>query len=95
MRIDLAFPTSTMIDAGRTQKTVDANQIREEATDQARLSVDHATIKSLKSKLDNVPEVRSEKVEALRQAIQEGQYSVTAEQVAGAMYAEFMSPASR
>lgn len=56
--------------------------------DQARLSMDQATIRSLRKELDRVPDVRTERVAALKKVVQEGRYRVSNEQIAGAMYSE-------
>ena len=42
--------------------------------DQAQLSVDNETIQQLKANLSQVPEVRQERVDALRQAVSNGSY---------------------
>ena len=56
--------------------------------DQAQLSVDSSRIEPLRAGLSSVPEVRQERVNALRQAIGQGSYQVTDQQLAGAIYSE-------
>jgi len=53
--------------------------------DKASLSVDALSVSSLEAKALNAPEVRQDKVEALRQAIQNGDYKVEAEKIAQAI----------
>lgn len=48
-------------------------------------------VQQLKAKLDQVPDVRSEKVAALRQQVQNGTYKPTNEQIANAMISELGS----
>jgi len=56
--------------------------------DQAQLSVDGSRIEQLRAGLSSVPEVRQERVNALRQAIGQGSYQVTDQQLAGAIYSQ-------
>jgi flagellar biosynthesis anti-sigma factor FlgM len=53
--------------------------------DKAQLSVDSARIEQLKAALSSVPEVRQERVDALRQAMSNGTYQVTDQQLADAI----------
>lgn len=55
--------------------------------DQAQLSGAHAQVEALAAQASQLPEVRGERVHALRQAIQSGNYRTSPEQVAGAMFA--------
>jgi negative regulator of flagellin synthesis FlgM len=50
--------------------------------DKASLSVDTLSVSSLAAKAMAAPEVRQDKVEALRQAIQSGDYKVEPEKIA-------------
>jgi flagellar biosynthesis anti-sigma factor FlgM len=59
--------------------------------DQARLSVDSARIDQLKAKLSNAPEIRQGRVDALRQAIGQGSYQVSDQQLAVAMHSELVT----
>jgi flagellar biosynthesis anti-sigma factor FlgM len=56
--------------------------------DQTRFSFDQTRIQSLEAQVLAQPEIRADKVQSLRQAIGNGQYSVPASQVADAMTAE-------
>ncbi len=53
--------------------------------DQTRLSFDHIRVQSLEAQVLAQPEVRQAKVQSLQQAIGNGEYSVSAGQVAAAM----------
>jgi len=53
--------------------------------DQAQLSVNSQTIQQLKASLSQVPEVRPERVEALRQAVRSGNYQLSDQQLSDAI----------
>ncbi|HUA16191.1 MAG TPA: flagellar biosynthesis anti-sigma factor FlgM [Verrucomicrobiae bacterium] len=53
--------------------------------DQAQLSGAHLQVQALAAQASQMPEVRQERVQALRQAIQSGHYNASPEQVAGAV----------
>jgi len=59
--------------------------------DQAVLSGAHAQVQSLVAQAFQLPEVREERVLALRQAIQSGHYESSPEKVAGAMFAHMIA----
>ena len=56
--------------------------------DQARFSFDQARVQSLQAQVLAQPEIREAKVQALQQAIGNGNYSVSAGQVADALVSE-------
>jgi flagellar biosynthesis anti-sigma factor FlgM len=53
--------------------------------DQAQLSGAHVQVQALAAEAFQLPEVRQERVQSLRQAIQSGQYTASPEKVAGAV----------
>ncbi|HEY1800677.1 MAG TPA: flagellar biosynthesis anti-sigma factor FlgM [Terriglobales bacterium] len=53
--------------------------------DSASLSLDQASIQSLQTQTLSTPEVRQDKVDALRQAIANGQYGIEPDKIADAM----------
>jgi flagellar biosynthesis anti-sigma factor FlgM len=53
--------------------------------DQAHLSGAHAQVDALAAQASQLPEVRQERVQALRQTLLRGQYNPAPEQVAGAL----------
>lgn len=54
--------------------------------DQAQLSGAHAQVQALAAQVAQFPEVRQEKVSALKQVVADGSYQVSAKQVAGALF---------
>lgn len=89
MRIGLEIPPKVVGEAARGGKAEHATGPRERArasTDEARLSADRDTVQSLHAELWRLPELRMEKVEALRKAITNGDYRVSPERIAEAMY---------
>jgi len=61
--------------------------------DRAELSPDQVRVQSLASQVNDLPEVRQEKVTALGTAIQQGRYHVTPEQTAAAILDSMRSAA--
>jgi negative regulator of flagellin synthesis FlgM len=59
--------------------------------DQAQLSGAHAQVEALAAQAAQLPEVRQEKVQALRQTVAAGNYQVSTESVAGAMLTEMVA----
>jgi flagellar biosynthesis anti-sigma factor FlgM len=58
--------------------------------DQAQLSGTHIQIEALTAQASQLPDVRQERVEALRLAVQSGQYATSPENVAGAVIAHMV-----
>lgn len=58
--------------------------------DQAQLSGGHAQVQALVAQALQFPEVRQEKVNALRQALQGGSYQPSSKQVAEAVFAHLL-----
>jgi flagellar biosynthesis anti-sigma factor FlgM len=59
--------------------------------DQAQLSGAHTQVDALAAQAAQLPEIREERVLALRQAVESGQYSPSSEQVAGAVVDSMIS----
>jgi len=55
--------------------------------DQAQLSGAHAQVSGLTAQASQLPEIRQQRVQALRQALENGQYHASPQQVAGAVLA--------
>jgi negative regulator of flagellin synthesis FlgM len=53
--------------------------------DETQLSVDSSTIQQLNANLSQVPEIRQERVDALRQAVSSGSYEVSDQQLSDAV----------
>ena len=62
-------------------------------SDDARLST-AITVGALAEKLQQLPDVRQERVAALRQAVQSGQYRPSDQQIADALHAQFFGKRS-
>jgi flagellar biosynthesis anti-sigma factor FlgM len=54
--------------------------------DQAQLSGAHTLVQALAAEASQLPEVREEKVSALRQAVESGSYQTSSEKVAEALF---------
>jgi negative regulator of flagellin synthesis FlgM len=93
MRIDLNAPTSEAPDPGQSTKS--ASQVGSGSTkgaglagaDTASLSQDQGKVQELASQVNQMPEIRQDKVAALKSAIQQGSYQVTSGQAAEALLA--------
>jgi len=59
--------------------------------DQAQLSGAHVQVQALAAEAAHLPEIRQERVQALRQAIQSGQYQASPEKIAGALFAQMIA----
>jgi flagellar biosynthesis anti-sigma factor FlgM len=84
MRIDLnAGATTSGSQAEKTSSHVAATSARQ--TDQTHLSESDASVGKLETAALKSPEVRTEKVHALRSQLQAGTYQVSPTQVAGSI----------
>ncbi len=93
MRIDLN--PSAMPELGRSgeaaagTKPLDAtNLAAPDAEDVAHLSSGSDAVQKLKLQLDALPDIRQQRVDALRQAISDGSYKISPQGIATAMLAE-------
>ncbi|MGO8793111.1 MAG: flagellar biosynthesis anti-sigma factor FlgM [Terriglobia bacterium] len=62
--------------------------------DQAQLSVDNDTLQRLKANLSQVPEVRQERVAALSQAVSNGSYQISDQQLSDAIGSDLLGKIS-
>jgi negative regulator of flagellin synthesis FlgM len=53
--------------------------------DQAQLSAAHVQVQALAAQAGQLPEIRAEKVQSLREALAKGQYRIEPEKVAGSL----------
>ncbi|HWP83818.1 MAG TPA: flagellar biosynthesis anti-sigma factor FlgM [Terriglobia bacterium] len=95
MKIDsnLLFPhdrSAERIGASASAAPGKAREALPSCCDEVRLSADRESIEALKSRLKEVPEVRWERVAALRQAVQSGTYHVSDQQLADAMLQDLL-----
>ncbi len=72
----------------RAAKAAAARAERSVTADQASFSYDHVRLHSLANQVMAQPEVRGQKVEALRQAVGKGEYAVSDGQIADAIVAD-------
>lgn len=90
MRIDSAIPplenqsTSQVGNSGSSGPSSRASAVPS-GQDQAQLSVDSGTVQTLKARLGQTPEIRQDRVNALRQAISDGTYQVSDRQLSDAI----------
>jgi len=89
MRIDLNSNISQTPDPGESSKpglqSPSGPAPSESAADVAKLSRDYVRAQALTESVNQVPEIRQEKVAALAQLIRNGNYAVTPEQTAAAL----------
>ena len=87
MKVELNRPTLDSVASAQASKADISGQspIEGSEEDKATLTTDRASLETLVAQAMTVPEVRQEKVAALRQAIQAGQYKVDPEKIADAL----------
>jgi len=86
MRIDLnGISLNGMEREDKTKKAGAKSPGASHVEDKASLSTDTLSLSSLEAKVQASPEVRQDKVEALRQAIQNGEYEVDPQKIAHAI----------
>jgi flagellar biosynthesis anti-sigma factor FlgM len=78
---------STSGAAGKTSAPASSAAASPLGEDQAQLSGTHVQVQALVGQALQLPEVRQERVQALRQAVASGQYQRTPQEVAGALLA--------
>jgi flagellar biosynthesis anti-sigma factor FlgM len=96
MRIDLNTQANAAANAGLAaeaeNKAVAATSSNSQSGgDKASLSPDQARVQSLTAQLNQLPEIRQEKITELYRAIKVGTYNVTPEQTADALIADLRS----
>ena len=91
MRIDLNRLLASQVATEKASKSV-ANSGKEESSaatqDKTSLSLGSAGLSALAATVAQTPEIRQDKVEALRQAIRSGTYKVQPDKIADAMLRE-------
>jgi flagellar biosynthesis anti-sigma factor FlgM len=98
MRIDLNHEPQPLSESSRSSAqsataaaaSVSASQALG-GEDQAELSGAHAQVQALLAQAAQLPEVRGERVQALRQAVERGSYLTTPEAVAGALLTHMLT----
>jgi len=92
MRIDnnVRIPDAVQAGQAKTSSSVAAGSGSDLSSDTAKLSTSQSAVQALAAKVNDVPEVRQERVAALAGAIRDGSYQVTPEQTAEALMAHMM-----
>lgn len=92
MRIDnnVRIPDAAQAGQARSSSSVAAGPGSDLTSDTAQLSTSQNAVQALAAKVNQVPEVRQERVAALASAIQDGSYQVTPQQTAEALMAHMM-----
>ena len=92
MRIDLTPTTTSGLDRSQGSQPAAVRgsqdmlkQLGESAADVADLSTGSDAVQNLKARLAEVPDVRHEQVNSLRQAINAGSYQLSSQAIAEAM----------
>jgi flagellar biosynthesis anti-sigma factor FlgM len=79
---------SNPISSGNAVNSASSNALGE---DQASLSGAHIQVQALAAEVLQFPEVRQEKVNALRQVVADGSYKPSSDQIADAMFAHMQA----
>jgi len=94
MRIDLNPSAMPELERSRGSGSAakagqgNVNGCPESSDDVASLSTGSDAVASLRAQLDQVPDIRQQRVEMLRQAIGEGQFTISPNRIAEGMLAE-------
>jgi flagellar biosynthesis anti-sigma factor FlgM len=98
MRVDAPVPLPENFQADQVTRSGFSTQPSgagavNSSQDQAQFSVDNQTIQQMQANLSQVPEVRQDRVEALRQAVSSGSYQVSDQQLSDAMARDWLGQA--
>ena len=96
MRIDAALPLPENIQTQNVTRSgssaaQSSTALAASTQDQAQLSVESGTVQQMKTTLSHLPEIRQERVNALRQAVNSGSYQVSNQQLADAIGSDLLS----
>ena len=97
MKLSNLFPqikTDSGLQVKKTQASTSAKTEAANApasTDRVELSANTVDVQKIKEALDATPSVRAEKVQALKEQIERGEYQVDAEKVANKMLISLLS----
>jgi flagellar biosynthesis anti-sigma factor FlgM len=89
MRIDSNFPLQRGAETEKSNKASAGKFVPAQTEGSHESGEDSVTLSSLASKALDTPEVRQDKVDSLRAAIQNGSYSVDPNQTADAMLSDW------
>lgn len=96
MRINLTPGSQPAAEPNRTNARDSVATSRGSTTsvlgeDQAQLSGAHIQVEALAAQVAQLPEIREQRVQALRQAVESGHYRPSTEKVAGAVFAHMIA----
>jgi flagellar biosynthesis anti-sigma factor FlgM len=98
MRVDSHYnpPPTTETNRNNTQNASAANNSASPSTgeDMTSLSGAQVQVQASAAQASQLPEVREQRVQSLRQALQSGLYQPASEQVAGALFAHMLQAQS-
>jgi len=95
MRIDLQYGPQQAPESGRSNAQTSSAAAGslgrlESGEDQAQLSGAHVQVEALATQASQLPEIREERVQTLREAVHSGQYQADPQKVAGALLAHMV-----
>jgi negative regulator of flagellin synthesis FlgM len=95
MRVDLNQGTQPLPQSNRSNTQSAASDARPSGSsalgeDRAQLSGAHIQVQALAAQASQLPEIRQEKVDALRQVVLGGSYQPSSKQVAEALFAHML-----
>lgn len=95
MRIDLHYGPQQVSESGRSNAENSASPANssgrvEAGDDQAQFSGAHVQVEALAGQASQLPEIREERVQSLREAVASGQYQPDPRKVAGALVAQMV-----
>jgi len=88
MKIEVNSPTISQLPTDRSPKAVSSSNVSEAhggTEDRTTFQSDSASVQALTSQAMNSPEVRQDKVDALRQSVNSGEYQIDPTKIAGAI----------
>ena len=97
MRIDLHTAPHPLAEADRSRTQPSPNSSLNRvgaAEDQAQFCGAHIQVAALAAQASQLPEIREERVQALRRAVQSGNYVADPQNIAGAMLDQMISAAA-
>jgi negative regulator of flagellin synthesis FlgM len=81
------------LESNRAQNAADGRRLAHSSAagaDQAQLSAAHVQVQALAAQAAQLPEIRAEKVQSLREALAKGEYRIEPEKLAGALVSHMM-----
>lgn len=98
MRIDFHYGPQTVSETDRSNgrnSTTNFSAPKTLAEDDSQVLGAHVQVQALAAQASNLTEVREDRVQSLRQAIQNGEYQTNPENVAGALFTHMASGFTR